>query len=399
MGWKNTCATEERFRFVEDWSQKEWSFAELCRHYEVSRKTAYKWLGRYAAEGLDGLRERSRAPLRHPNQVVEEVEEALVWARGVHSHWGPVKLKAFLERQAPEVVWPAASTIGEVLAGWGLVEARKRRRRVEAHAAAVLEAGGPNAVWSADFKGWFRCGDGVRCEPLTISDGFSRYLLRCQAMPRETTELARPVMEATFREYGLPERLRSDNGEPFAGPGLGGLSELAVWWIKLGIHPERIRPGRPGENGRHERMHRVLKQETAQPPAEDLRAQQGRFDRFRREYNEQRPHEALGLKTPAEFYVPSPRPYPHRLPELEYPASYVVRWVGACGTMRWANQKVYVSKVLAGEPVGLEAVADGRWRLWFGFCELGELDERSMAIGGVRPKRSPSAQQETEKQP
>lgn len=390
MSWKKTCAIEERFQFIEDWKQKEWNFTELCDRYEVSRKTGYKWLERYQAEGLDGLQEQSRAPLWHPNQVVAEVAEALVGARDMHPSWGPVKLKAFLEREAPEVVWPAASTIGVILAERGLVIPRKRHRRgAGVPASEIVEAPGPNAVWSVDFKGWFRCGCGVRCDPLTISDAFSRFVLRCQALMGEKTALVHPVFQAAFQEYGLPERMRSDNGPPFAAPGLAGLSELAVWWIKLGIHPERIRPGRPSENGRHERMHRVLKQETAQPPAEDLRAQQRGFDRFRQEYNYQRPHAALGLKVPADFYRPSPRPYPSRLAEITYPDSYEVRWVGPCGTMRWANEKIFVSKVLAGEPVGLEAVGEGRWRLWFSFYELGELGERQGAIRGVR--RQPAA--------
>lgn len=387
MRWKQSCAHEERFRFVEDWKQNEWNFAELCDRYEVSRKTGYKWLERYQAEGLEGLRERSRAPLWHPNQVVLEVEEAVVWARDLHPHWGPEKLKVFLAREAPEVIWPAASTIGVILAREGLVVPRKRRRPAVASAVVgVVEARGPNAVWSVDFKGWFRCECGTRCDPLTISDGFSRFVLRCQALRGEKTALVRPLFQASFQEHGLPDRMRSDNGPPFAATGLGGLSELAVWWIKLGIYPERIPPGRPGHNGRHERMHRVLKEETAQPPAADLRAQQERFDRFRREYNYERPHEALGMKVPADLYVPSPRVYPSRLPEVEYPAGYEVRRVGRCGTMRWASGKVFVSKVLAGETVGLEAVADGCWRLWFSFYELGEFDERQMVIRSVRRK-------------
>jgi len=387
MSWKKTCETEERFQFIEDWKQKDWNFTELCDRFEVSRKTGYKWLERYQAEGLDGLQERSRAPLWHPNQVVPEVAEALAETRDVHPSWGPVKLKAYLEREAPEIVWPAASTIGVILAERGLVVPRKRRRRGAGSAASgVVAAAGPNAVWSVDFKGWFRCGCGARCDPLTISDAFSRFVLRCQALTGEKTALVHPVFQAAFQEYGLPERMRSDNGPPFAAPGLAGLSELAVWWIKLGIHPERITPGRPSENGRHERMHRVLKQETAQPPAEDLRAQQHQFDRFRQEYNYQRPHEALGLQVPGDLYVPSPRGYPSRLPEIAYPGAYHVRWVGPCGTMRWASGKVFVSKALAGEPVGLEAVAEGRWRLWFSFYELGEFDERQMAIQRVRQR-------------
>jgi len=398
MSWKITCAHEERFQFIQDWKQNEWNFATLCERFDISRKTGYKWLQRYQGEGPDGLQERSRAPLGHPQQVLAEVAEAVVQARDRHPYWGPIKLKAYLEREEPEVIWPAASTIGVILAERGLVVPHRRRRRGGAGTVVPLaEPTGPNAVWSVDFKGWFRCGRGERCDPLTIRDGFSRFVLRCQALPGETRALVHPVFQASFQEYGLPERMRSDNGPPFAAPGLGGLSQLAVWWIKLGIRPERITPGRPSENGRHERMHRVLKQETAQPPAADLRAQQMCFDAFRQEYNHQRPHAALGQKVPADLYRPSPRPYPGRLPEIAYPDSYQVRWVGPCGTLRWASAKVFVSKVLAGEPVGLEAVGEGRWRLWFSFYELGELDERRMSIRGVR--RQPAARPLSEVRP
>src|SRR5437660_2764349 len=300
MGWKETCGMEERFRLIEEWKKEEWSFAELCRRYGVSAKTGYKCVKRYEAEGIEGLRERSRAPHGHSHEVLKEVAEAVVEARRQRPHWGPVKLRKRLSEEAPEISWPAVSTIGEILQRAGLTVARKRRRKASPSETPLQHADGPNAVWCGDYKGWFRCQDGSRCDPLTISDAFSRFLLRCQAVKAMDTANAQGVFEAAFREYGLPAAIRTDNGEPFASVGLGGLSALSVWWMKLGIRVERIQPGKPQQNGRHERMHRTLKQATAQPPARNLRWQQQAFDEFRQEYNYERPHEALELKKPAE---------------------------------------------------------------------------------------------------
>jgi hypothetical protein len=243
-----------------------------------------------------------------------------------------------------------------------------------------------NVVWTLDFKGQFRTGDGVLCYPLTLSDGFSRYLLRCQALPKADGAQVRPIVEAAFREYGLPLVIRTDNGEPFASTGLAGLSQLAVWWIKLGITPERIDPGQPSQNGRHERMHRTLKAETTQPPAATLRAQQQVFQQFLQEYNEERPHEALGQIPPAELYAPSPRTYPDRLVPFAYPTADVVKRVRSNGELYWHGQYIYLSKLLAGEPVGCWQQADGHWRVWFGPLELGVLDETRGRI--VRPDRT-----------
>ncbi len=367
---------EERFRFIEEHRRDECSFAELCRRYGVSRKTGYKWLDRYETEGMDGLRDQSRAPHQHPNAVLPEIAEVVEQVRREHPHWGPAKIHARLKREEPKIIWPAASTMGEMLKRAGLTVPRRRRRQATPNQSPLREVVSANQSWSADFKGWFRCGDGSRCDPLTLSDGHSRFLLRCQAIAGMHEEAVRGVMEAAFREYGLPEAMRTDNGEPFGSVGLGGLSGLSVWWLKLGIWPERIQPGKPQQNGRHERMHRSLKQATAQPPAANLRQQQEAFDRFLEEYNWDRPHEALEMKTPAEVYVPSGRSYPSRFREPEYSAQWEVRSVGPCGTMRWGKGKVFVSKVLAGEAIGLEPIADGEWKLWFFEYPLGIWDER-----------------------
>ena len=371
---------EERFKFIQEYENEEESFAELCRRYGVSRKTGYKWVERYGAEGLDGLRDPSRAADYHPNEVLQEVADEVLDMRRRHPHWGPAKLRVRLQREAPEIIWPAASTIGEMLKRAGLTVRRKHRRRATPSQSPLSHAAAANQVWSADFKGWFRCGDGSRCDPLTRSDGYSRFLLRRQALEGTAERSAQGVMEAAFREYGLPEAMRTDNGEPFGSVGLGGLSRLSVWWIKLGIRPERIRPGKPQQNGRHERMHRSLKQATAQPPAVNLRRQQESFDRFRQEYNWERPHEALQMKTPAELYLPNGRSYPTRLAEPEYCGEWEVRSVGPCGTMRWRNEKPFVSKVLGGELIGLEPVDDGEWKLWFFGHPLGIFDERKGVV-------------------
>jgi len=371
---------EERFRFIEAVAAEEFSVADLCRQFGVSRKTGCKWLERYRQGGLEALRDRSRAPEHHPNEVLEDVENAILQLRREHMHWGPAKLRAWLREREPKVLWPAASTMGEMVKRAGLTHARKLRRRATPSREPLAHATESNRVWCADFKGWFWCGDGSRCDPFTMTDAFSRYLLRCQIVPRTGEEQVRPIMEAAMREYGVPDAIRTDNGEPFASCGIGGLSQLSVWWIRLGIRPERIKPGKPQQNGRHERMHLTLKQETAQPPAANLRDQQRRFDVFRSEFNEQRPHEALEMKPPASLYQPTTRSYPSRLEEPIYPRHYVERRVGPCGTLRWGNHKFFVGKALVHQTLGLEQIGDGTWRIWFSFCPLGTLTEGDTKI-------------------
>lgn len=354
--------------------------AEVCRRFEISRKTGYKWRARYESGGVEALKDGSHAPHHNPHEVVDEVEDAIVEARGKHPHWGPVKLRAWLDRTAPEIQWPAPSTIGAILHRHGLAVAHKKRPKAPPNSEPLKHAQGPNLVWCADFKGWFRCQDGSRCDPLTITDAYSRFLLRCQVAKHPDTWYTKPLFEATFREYGLPECIRIDNGAPFASVGIGGLSELSVWWIKLGVRPERIEPGKPAQNGRHERMHRTLKQETAQPPRANLREQQKAFDEFRQEYNYDRPHEALQGRTPGECYHDSLRPYRSRIRPVEYPSGFEVRHVSEGGQIRWNTAYVFVGRALSGEPIGLEPIADGKWRVWFSFYELGEFDDRKLVI-------------------
>jgi transposase InsO family protein len=384
MPWKEYGVLEERFRFVEEYNSDEWSLAELARQYGVTRKTAYKWLERYEALGMEGLKDLSRAPQHHPNEVGGAAEEVILKMRAAHPLWGARKIRAIYEKQCPERKLPACSTIGELLKRHGLTVDRRRRRTARPSSQPLAHADEPNCVWCADFKGWFRTGDGERIDPLTMTDAHSRYLLRCQAVKAADTEHSKPIFEAAFREYGLPKRMRTDNGAPFGSNGDSGLTKLSVWWIKLGIVPERIAPGKPQQNGRHERMHRTLKQATADPPAANRRRQQERFDVFRREYNQQRPHEALGQVTPASVYVTSGREYPRRVEEPEYPREWKRYTVSAGGQFSWRGNLVFVSHALAAEQIGLEPLEEDTWRIWFSFYELGILDAQARVW---RPER------------
>jgi putative transposase len=384
MPWRKTSAMEERYQLVMKTQEDLSSFTELCRQFGVSTKTGYKWLNRYKREGMNGLQDQSRAPKNHPNEVSAEIREAVLQARRDHPTWGPKKLLDPLQKANPKRSWPALSTIAEILKSNGLSVARKYRRRTPPSTQPFSECNAANRVWCADYKGWFITGDGQRCDPLTITDGFSRYLLRCQIVESLSYEVARGVFEAAFREYGLPIAIRTDNGTPFASRGLGGLSRLSVWWLRLGITPERIQPGKPQQNGRHERMHLTLKNETTIPPAQNLRAQQKRFDAFRREYNQVRPHEALGMKTPDSFYELSLRSYPARVPELEYDLGFEVRRIGGNGEFKWKGNKIFLSEILQGELIGLEPF-DGRyWKIYFGAMHLGVFDSYNLKMLSAR---------------
>jgi transposase InsO family protein len=394
MPWKESSVEEQRFRFVEEWKRGETNLAELCRRAGVSRVTGYKWLERYEELGWKGLSDQSRAPHHSPQAVNARRAAAIISLRGKQPRWGPKKLKGVLERQRPSERWPAASTIGELLKREGLVIGRRKRSKAPAGNQPLGHADGPNVVWSADFKGWFRTRDGDRCNPLTISDNHSRYLLRCQALDRGDTVHVQPVFEAVFREYGMPQAIRSDNGSPFASHGIAGLSQLSVWWVRLGIQVERIQPGHPEQNGRHERMHRTLKAETANPPAPSRRGQQKRFDRFVQVYNEIRPHEALGLQTPASVYQPSPRRFPDRLPALEYAGDMVVRRVRQGGVMSWQGHNVFVGHALDGEWIALRQLDDELYQVYFGPVLLG-----SFQPGRRRVQHPPKPRKKIARQP
>ncbi len=380
MPWKASSVMEEKLRFVFEYELGERSMSELCQRYEIARQTGYVWLRRYRQSGVAGLVERRRAAHRHKNQTPEEIERMVLELRQAHMRWGPRKLKRVLERDEPGRTWPAVSTIGALLKREGLVVARKKRVRTAPYTEPLAHADGANRVWCADFKGWFRTADGERIDPLTISDAHSRYLLRCQAVEKTDTARVRAIFEAAFREYGLPEAIRTDNGAPFASHAIAGLSRLAVWWMKLGIVPERIAAGHPEQNGRHERMHRTLKQEAAQPPAANRRQQQRALDRFREEYNQVRPHEALRMQTPAAVYQPSARTFPARVREPDYPETMLVRSVRPHGHFRWKKQDVFLSEVLWGEQVGLFP-EDERWfTIYFAQFPIARFDSQKLQV-------------------
>jgi transposase InsO family protein len=388
MPWKETCPMDERAEFIVDCLRGELSMTELCRKYGISRKTGYKWHARFVDGGRPGLADRSRACSRHPNAVEEQIVSLLVDARKRHPTWGPRKLLFELGVKYPRLSLPASSTAGAILKRQGLILPRRPRRKAPPYTEPFLGCAGPNDVWCADFKGSFTLGNGRRCNPLTISDAYSRYLLRCEGLTRTDFGQVRPIFESAFREYGRPLAIRTDNGPPFATVAAGGLSYLAIWWIKLGIRPERIAPGKPQQNGRHERMHRTLKQDTTKPPARTLAAQQLVFDRFRRIYNDERPHEALGQQPPWTAYERSSRHYPVKLREPEYPSAFVVRSVNHKGALKWKGRLLYIAETLAGEHVALELIGEDRWRIYFADVPLGIIeDTRFRREGASWPSR------------
>jgi transposase InsO family protein len=375
MPWKDTSPVNERVRFIAAFLEGDEDFTELCERFGISRKQGYKWRQRYEVGGIEALKDRSRAPLNHPRAVPERIVGLIVEARRRHPRWGPRKLLVILERQYPTIEFPVASTVGELLKKKGLITKRRRRHRSAPYPDRLGGYEGPNKVWCADFKGHFPVG-GERCNPLTIMDGFSRYLLGCTALDSSLSEPTRRGFERVFREFGLPDAIRTDNGVPFSTLAPGGLSRLAVWWIRLGIRPERIMPGRPDQNGRHERMHLTLKAETARPPRSSFRAQQRAFDSFRKEYNEERPHEALDNATPASRYELSSKPFPNKLPELEYPDHFRVQRAQHNGVISVDGVQFYISNCVDDEYVGLEPVGDDCWKVHFGPIELGMVDPR-----------------------
>ena len=386
MAWKVSCVMDERLRFVAEVLEGR-SVAAVCREFGVSRKTGHKWLARYRELGPEGLVDRSRAPHSWPRAVDGEVRAAIVGFKRTHMDLGPKKIVHVLGRRYPQTRWPAPSTIGDLLKAEGLVSPRRDRRSATPSSQPLAHADGPNALWCADFKGWFRTGDGRRCTPLTISDAFSRYLLRCQGLGGRTGySTVRPLFDAAFREFGLPRAIRTDNGPPFASTGLAGLCELNVWWMRLGIKPERIQPGHPEQNGRHERMHRTLKDGAIRPPAPALRLQQRAFDRFNQYYNHERPHEALGQRTPAECYIRPAQSYPRRLlPTDEYPQDWEIRKVKNSGRIKWRGRELYLATPLTGLYTGLQPLDEHRWLIHFMQLPLALLDDKQGRIRHLTP--------------
>jgi transposase InsO family protein len=377
--------SEQRERFLEDYRLNYYTVSELAERFSISRKTAHKWIARFEEQGCDGYHEESRRPHTCPWQTDTAVVEELVGVRKAHPHWGPRKLLDLMHRRHRQWELPAVSTAARILAREGLVTARCRSRR--AHPGCPKSTPqGPNDIWAADYKGQFRLKDGGYCFPLTVSDLASRYLLGCDAHPEISLERTMGHFRWLFEAYGLPNRIRTDNGTPFASNALARLSQLSVWFIKLGIYPELIEPGEPQQNGVHERMHRTLKREATVPPGSSLRGQQRKFDRFREQFNEERPHEALGMRRPAELYQPSRRSMPKRVERYDYPSHYLVRRVSRDGTIRLLRNQVFVSNTLHEDYVGLEEADDGVYDLYFCFYQIGRYELRTNRIHDIVSK-------------
>jgi putative transposase len=384
MPWNETTKMRERVRFIGDFEREFFSMTELCERYGISRVTGYKWLERFQEEGLDGLKDRSRAPISCPHRTDGEVVELLADARRRHPHWGPKKLIPWLARRHDRA-WPAPSTAGEILKRLDLVKDRRRRRRIDHPGRPITQASAPNQLWTADFKGQFKTQDANYCYPLTVADSYSRYLLGCRALSSTKTLGTKAAFQRLFQQFGLPETIRTDNGTPFAAPtAIGRLSRLSAWWIRLGIRPELTQPSHPEQNGSHERMHRTLKAETTRPPSANRSQQQKKFESFRHEYNYERPHEHLNQKSPSQLYCPSSRSYPDRLPELQYPGHFEVRKVSRNGGIRWKKGWVNISHSLLEQNVGLEEVHDRVWSLYFGPLLLGRFHEDKLQLHAAR---------------
>lgn len=380
MPWSQTSPMDQKTQFIADYLRRSLSFVELCEMYGISRKTGYKWVSRYLTNGPAALEDQSRRPRSSPTQTPEYIVAALIEARQRHPSWGAKKILTLVHKKHPWWPLPHRSTVCDIFKRRGLVPKKRNRRRIGHPGKPTSLITAPNNLWAADFKGEFKTRDGLYCYPLTITDGYSRFLLACQGLHSTAVDHAKPVFTRVFKQFGLPQRIRTDNGVPFATNTLARLSRLSAWWVRLGVIPELIEPGKPQQNGRHERMHKTLKAEATRPPAATLRAQQRKFNTFRDEFNYERPHEALDQQTPASQYQPSTREMPNRLPPLEYPNRFELRYVSANGGIRWRSDWVNVSIVCAGEYVGLEEIDDGVWNVYFGPLKLGRFLERYMRI-------------------
>ena len=379
MPWKVINQMDLKAQLIHNWNDGH-SITVLSQKYGVSRPTVYKWLRRYELLGIEGLKEQSRAPKGRPNRTPQEVLNLVIQEKLKNRRRGPRKIRAQLKRQYPERKFPAISTIGYWLKKEGLVEQRKKRLHVPPYTEPFSECRAPNDVWSIDYKGQFYMKNGHICYPLTLSDNYSRFMLGCQALEGPRYNPTRRCLESIFRQYGLPKAIRSDNGTPFAGRCLGGLSRLTIWWILLGIIPERIAKGCPQENGRHERLHRTLKSDALNPVARNLKEQQKAFDLYRHEYNNHRPHESLNDQTPSDYYKRSNRPYVEHPHPPDYGHDFLVRYVRHSGEIKFMGRMFYLTELLAGLPIGLKEIKDGLWQMQFSFYSLGSIDLRKNKV-------------------
>jgi len=384
MPWKECKPMDERLKFVARCLDGE-KMSSLCREFGISRPTGYKIFNRYKDLGLEGLEDRSRRPYRHANKLPFQVERTILQIKREYPTWGAPKIREKLIREFPMIQSPAKSTVHAVLDRNGLVK-RRKRRRYRAEGTPLSDAKTPNALWCADYKGEFMLGNKKYCYPLTVTDYRSRYLLACEGLESTRSPFAFTVFERVFKEFGVPDAIRTDNGVPFASPNaMFGLSRLSIWWLRLGINIERIKPGHPEQNGRHERMHLTLKKEATKPASFNFLQQQDRFDGFVEVYNNERPHQALGGQYPGDLYTPSTRLYsPPEEPEYPYHDRSIK--VTKCGRICIGNRKINLSTVFAGQNVGIREVADKIWLVSFMDYDLGFFDED---VGRVEPSTNP----------
>jgi len=384
MPWLETEPMSEKIKFISAYlDNSEDTFQELCARFNISCKTGYKYVQRYKAEGVDGLKERSRAPHCKANQTPSYIEQAILEVKSRYPRWGSKKILNWLLQEKSLTAWPARSTIDELFKKHNLIRPRKRKRRVAPYTTPFTLCTQPNDVWSIDYKGQFALGNQEICYPLTVTDNFSRYVLAIEGSTQISGKETRNTLHKLFSEFGLPLAIRSDNGSPFAGTGLAGLSKLAVWFIKLGIIPERIRPGHPEENGRHERMHFTLKQETVLPPKFDHRKQQRSFNDFKKIFNEQRPHEGINFSRPDWLYSPSKRLYPKKIAPIEYDTDVITRGVRSNGAIKWKGIDVFVSETLEGERIAFKPCNQEEWIVYFSFIPIGIFNERLLKINKI----------------
>lgn len=381
MPWIETAPMNEKIRFISAYlNNEEASFQELCERYNISCKTGYKYINRYKEEGVEGLKERSRAPHIQANRIAAHIESNILDVKCHHPSWGAKKIRSWLMQERSELLWPARSTIDDLLKRHGLVIPAKRKRRVAPYTQPFTLCGQANDSWSIDYKGQFLLGNNELCYPLTLTDNFSRYLLAVDGSEKISGLKVKKILTHVFLEYGLPLAIRSDNGPPFASKAIAGLSELAVWLIKLGIVPERIRKGHPEENGRHERMHLTLKKETASPPQKNQIQQQQRFDEFKKEFNEQRPHEGINFNRPAWLYNHSSRQFPSLIPKVEYDRFEKTRKIRTNGTMKWHGKEIFISETLIGETIAMNPYSETEWIMHFSFMPLALFNEKTLKV-------------------
>lgn len=377
MTWRTTCPMKERTQFMFLLESGLYSVTELAARFGISRQTAYKWIRRYSDSGIEALQDLPRRPNSCPHRIPENTANWLIECRKAHPSWGPKKLVGHLEECFPERRPPAKSTVGDLLKREGLIAPRKRRIRHAHPGKPYVNPTEPNDVWAADFKGEFKTRDGIYCYPLTVTDLYSRFLLGCVALRSTARVPAQQAFDMLFEIYGLPSKILTDNGTPFVSSmAIGGISRLSVSWMKRDIQPIRIEPGRPEQNGKHERMHRTLKAEATRPPKADLAEQQQEFNRFRHEFNFVRPHEHLGQKTPASIYKVTARRELHMVPPASYPTHFILRKVSGNSAFRWHSRAIFVTHSLAGESVGIEEVEDGIYSVWYRHFLLGRFNER-----------------------